>query len=388
LGLIYHKQKDYDNAIKALRITEAGKKPAISPPASLYIGLILMEKKQYKEAQEAFQTVLDTSEDPKLDESAELYIESILGILKFEEEKSRKFRVAGNLGLNYDSNVTLASDTALDAGTATDTEGYHFLTQGTFEYRPVYSEHHEFSAQIDVMNMYTTDTAFDYQQDLRNTDPMIVTFSLPYKYKGTLAGKGFTSGISPGYESLTMSVENDTPKPILTAYFLNVNNTFIASDTWFPSLNLELRQETSHLSSSTGDNDSSAMKMKFAFSNMFFVNKEKDKIVIADVAQTLNNASGKNSKYDRTDLSVMYMAPTVWKMTYNARFAYYLQNYPQKADTRQDNDYSFSVGLSKPIDDIFSAGLTATYQINQSNVEANQYKKYSIGPTLSANYRF
>jgi hypothetical protein len=47
-----------------------------------------------------------------------------------------------------------------------------------------------------------------------------------------------------------------------------------------------------------------------------------------------------------------------------------------------------TAGASKKISDIYSAGLVTSYNINSSNDEANQYKKWTALLTFSALYAF
>src|SRR5690606_33224292 len=113
----------------------------------------------------------------------------------------------------------------------------------------------------------------------------------------------------PGYESIYMSIEDNENKEILNAYTMNFLNTLVVSDKWFSSYNLELRQDNARLNSSTGDNNSNAFKTKIGIGNIFFVTKEKNKIMTSDLAYNLNAAKGDNVKNTRTDNAVRYITP-------------------------------------------------------------------------------
>jgi hypothetical protein len=52
--------------------------------------------------------------------------------------------------------------------------------------------------------------------------------------------------------------------------------------------------------------------------------------------------------------------------------------------SRVDNNVTATLGASKRLSDIFTAGLTGTYNMNGSSVTANQYKKWTMMLTLSA----
>jgi hypothetical protein len=155
-------------------------------------------------------------------------------------------------------------------------------------------------------------------------------------------------------------------------------------DNWFANYNVEFRNDQSQLKSSIGDDNSNAFKAKFAFNNLIFVSDDKAKIVTANAAYTQNQAVGKNNIFNRVDLAIGYIQPTVWDMSFNTSLAYYLLNYPQKATPRLDNDYTLNVGLNKKITDTWSTGVTGAYTINGSTDESSKYSKYTIMLTLSA----
>ncbi|MES2857499.1 MAG: hypothetical protein V4692_16630, partial [Bdellovibrionota bacterium] len=65
------------------------------------------------------------------------------------------------------------------------------------------------------------------------------------------------------------------------------------SDKWYANYNVDLRDDTSKLTSSTGINDSSAFKVKLTNSNLLFLSEDKSRILLPEAALTVNNAKGK-----------------------------------------------------------------------------------------------
>ncbi len=387
-ALNYYKLKEFAHAKETFTKVQDAGNPDMSPSAAFYLGMLLYEDKDYEASKNQFQKVLDISKDPKLDASADAYIETILRLMQFEAERKRKWTLSATLGLNYDSNILQISDSQMDTGTASDTAGYRVLQQGSVKYRPVFSEKKEWATQLDIVNMYTVDDSFQSDDTLHKTDPLLATLIFPYTFKGLVGGKGLKADIVPGYETLYMAVESDTTEEILASYFLNSLNTLVVNENWFSSYNLELRYDTSKLSSSTGDNDSTAFKAKLGFGNMLFVNKEKNKILTADLAYTSNQAKGANVVFDRLDLAVGYIAPAFWDLTYNPKLSYFMLNYTQNANGRSDQSYTASCSLSKKINDTFSSAFLMSYNINQSNVEAYTFKRISGMLTLTAGVGF
>jgi hypothetical protein len=206
--------------------------------------------------------------------------------------------------------------------------------------------------------------------------------------KGLMGGKGYKLDITPGIESIWMSIEDNQNKEILQSYLLTVSDMIVMSNTWFSTFALELRSENSKLNSSSGDDDSSAFKTKLGSSNLVFVSDDKSKILIADGGYTINSAKGRNSVYDRIDLGLGYLQPIFWGFSANAKLAFFNMIYSQNPSGRIDNSYTLTLGASRPINEIWSTGLMGSYNINNSNVDANAYKKYTILLTLSGTLGF
>ena len=118
------------------------------------------------------------------------------------------------------------------------------------------------------------------------------------------------------------------------------------------------------------------------------ISDDKKQLLLSEVAYTLNNSQGKNSVFNRLDLGVGYIRPWKWDTTFNSKLGYFLLNYPENSNGRVDNSYSLTAGLSRKVWDEVTGGLTAIYNINNSNVEANQYKKFSLLLSFSTNKMF
>lgn len=387
-ALNFYRLKEYSNSIDSFEKVIVSKDPTMMVSAIFYKGLIRFEQKKWDESQAAFQQVLDTSTDPKLDAQAELYLEHILRTKQLEAERSRKWQISGTFGEMFDSNILSVSDSALDQGTASNSEGYRSLLMGSLRYRPIYDDANELAAQLDVLTMYTLDKSLQSDQSLRNTDPTMATLTVPWTYKGLLFGKGYKLDVSPGYETIYMSVEDNETKEISSSLILNFTNMLVMNNSWFANYNLETRSDTSKLNSSTGDNDSSAFKVKLANNNLIFISEDKSKMLQTEASYSLNQAKGINSTYNRIDLALGYLQPLPGEFTGNVKLGYFLLKYPDKADGRTDNSYTLTTSLSRKLSEILSLGLMANYNINNSNVESNTYKKWTAMATLSAQYGF
>lgn len=383
-GLNYYRLKEFDQSVAEFDKVVASLDPTLTPSGQFYRGLAFFDQKKWDEAQKSFQVVLDSSRDPNLDARTESYIEQILRIRQFEAERAKKWTVSLTLGESYDSDVLTINDSS-DSGSATNAAGYRTLLTGSLHYRPIYEADHEFAADLTVVDMYTINQADQYSQTLRNSDPTVTTLILPYSFKGTLLGKANKFDIVPGYESIWMSVEDNTDKQILYSGLLNFYDLMIMNERWYSTVALELRNDTSLLNSSTGDNNSSAIKAKLGTTQMFLVSPDKTHVVTANGAYTLNEAAGKSITYNRIDLGVGFIRPLpIWSLSTNFKFDYYLLTYPENTTGRIDNDYTFTAGLSRKVDDVWNAGLLMTYCANNSNVSTYEYNKWTAMLTLSA----
>jgi tetratricopeptide (TPR) repeat protein len=387
-GLDFYQLKEYANSRAAFEKVVQSKNSPLTPSARFYQGLIAYDQHKWEDSKVAFQAVLDSSKDPVLDKSAEAYVEAILRALQFEAERARKWQLSATIGEMYDPNVLLTSDSLRDQGQATDLVGYRTLFTGSARYRPVYEENREFAAQLDVLSMYSIGNSLKTSKSLRNADPNVITLTTPWTQKGVLLGKGHKFDLIPGYETTIMSIEDNKNKVILNSFFVDFNNMLVMRERWYANYNLEIRDDIANLNAAVGDDDSSAYKLKLAFNNLVLVDDARSKMVIANSSYTNNSAKGKNSIYNRVDLGTGYIQPFYWNTSANAQLGYFLLNYPQKTIVRTDNSYTLSVGATKPLNEIYSMGLLATYNINNSTDATNQYKKLTVLVTFSSLYAF
>lgn len=388
MALSYMKLEDNAKALGALDKVIATNDKVLAPSSQFYKGVIFFNQASWEPAQRSFQAVLDSSSDAKLDERAENYIERILLERRLETERNQKWTISATVGEMYDSNILLISNSLRDSGTATDEAGWRSLLAGSLRYRPVYKETYEVAVQGDLLTMFTVNESFQTTDDLRNLDPTIATLTVPYTHKGTLFDKGYRLEITPGYESTYMSIENNETKSIINSMILGVSNLLVMNDHWYSTLLLGIRSDKSNLDAAVGDDDSSALRLTLGTSNMLISKRYKDHITTIDGGLTLNSAEGKNANYNRLDLGVGYLMPWKWDTTVNSRLAYFYLDYPDAALLRTDHSFTLSAGLTRKLNEIWSTGVIGSYNINDSNQEANTYNKFTALLTLSAAYGF
>ncbi len=389
LGLNHYKLKESDQAFEMFGKVKAANSKQLSPSAAFYQGVIKFDVKKYEEAKTPFQEVLDNSDsDPKLDEQAEKYIEQISRILYFAAQKAKTFLFSGTFGLQYDSNILLTSDTVLDQGSPSGAGGIRYLAVANAEHRPIYEKDKEFSERLTLVYIYSADSRFVA------ADPMIVTLSFPFVYKGMLMETISKFDITPAYEVLYMdSDSNGERELLLNSVVLNLNNTMVLSEARFSSISASLRADESQITpSGTTEtekqaNNPSAFKLTLGTNQIKFLDKEKKSLMSGDLGYTINNAQGSNYYYTRFDLKGTYSAPYKWESTWFAQLGYYLADYSKKSTARVDNNYTFTTGLSKTLKEKWIAGLTASYTIQNSD-SANTYKKWMLMTSITSNFDF
>jgi hypothetical protein len=172
---------------------------------------------------------------------------------------------------------------------------------------------------------------------------------------------------------------------ILSSPLITLSNLLVMSETWFNNITFEMRDDISKLNSSIGDDDITAIRFKLGTSNLLFMNDKKDRILIPEGAISMNQAEGRNASYERLDLGVGYLMPVLRETTANFKLGYYFLQYPQKIPAvRTDNSFTASVGFSRRLSEIWNAGFLGSYNINNSNEDANTYNKFTALLTLSA----
>lgn len=378
LALNYYQLKENGKALEKFRGVKKTKHATLSPSAAFYEGLILFGELKYEQARPAFQEVLDTSNDPKLDEQAERYLEQIAGILHFAAQRAKTILLSASLGLQNDTNILLLSDSTLDQGAATGAGGLRYLFQGSAAYRPIYEKEKEFSVKLSTLLLYSADS------DFTTADPVISNLSFPFVYKGALSGKGNKLEFTPAYETLNMNVDGvGSPENILNSVIVGINNTTVLDEKRFSSVALNIRQDTSPTTE-----DSTAMKTAISTNQLRFIDKERTRMYNYELGYTVNNSQGDDYFYSRYDAKIGYTRPWIKDAVWFNQLAYYIANYAKKDPAETVKNMTLTTGLSKKLNDFFTAGGTISYTMQDSSVDTSDYSKWVAMLTLTGNYDF
>lgn len=382
-GLNHLKLQEYNNAYKSFLDVKNANDPQLSPAAGFFAGVIDYQNENYDSARGLFEYVLDHSKDPQLDKQSEAYLEQIANIRQFQEMQKTKFFINAQLGLIYDSNILSISA----ANAPTDLNGFRWMYGGSVEYRPIYSQRHELSAQLSVNDMYSQDKQFQSKTEFQNTDALQAIFGLPYRWKAEAFGKGYQLSLTPSYENVQMNADGEgTRETILNSTVLDVDQTFIMNEDWFSTYNLEFRRDNSQIAS-TDEENQSATKLSLSSSQAWFFDAKKTKALIWDLGYSKNNAEGENQRYNRIDTALTYLHPINDTWSGTTRLGYYNSNYNEHTSGRTDNNLGVTLAARRGLEKLLFVNVAFTYQKNNS-IEAYTYDKYTLMTFLSWDQNF
>lgn len=373
-GLCHYRLKEFEPAVKAFTEAAASGDKMMAPSAMFYTGVVQFAQEKYEEAKKNFETVIDTSEDARLDEQAESYLDQIATQLIYKKMRENKWTLTGTVGLMYDSNVLLAPDSAIDQGSSTNVADFRFMTNADAEYRPVLSEHHEWSAKMNasLLNSVKNEAAI--------ADPYQFSIGLPYSYKGVMGSKGVKWTFKPSFETLLMSPDGTKDKGlVLSSYLALFEGTWIMSQSYFATYNFEYRIDNSNLADSLGKNDSDATKYSLRTIQSFFLDKAKKEALMGNLGYVLNAAKGDNKLYQRLEGGVTYARPTSWDASLTLGLSIYKLTFPKADEKRDDFNVTLTTGVSKPVKEWMTWSVIGSYTKNDSSLATTyEYSHWTL----------
>lgn len=384
MGLTHYRLKELDSAEEQFKAAAKSTDKIIGPSSLFYLGVVQFTKGQLEAAKGNFETVIDTSSNPRMDAEAENYIERIAQAMIFKKLQEKPWTLTGTVGLQYDSNVLLSPDNTGSQGSSTKEGDVRAATVGGVYYRAIYEEKHELTAKFDA-NL--TNSA---KSSVSRADPFLFDFSLPYSHKGVWLGKGHVLTVKPTYELLYMDPNaTGTKEKILGSTILTIDNTFVMNPVWFATYSFEARQDDFDLTGSTGDDNYDAMKYTVKTAQTFYRDKTRKEALTANLGYILNSASGKNKRFTRYDIGATYSRPMKWGYSWNVGLSTYVLDYFKSTDKRNDVNVVFTTGIDKPIREWVTWSVSGSYTQNDSTEETSyEYSRWLIltSATFTGNF--
>ncbi len=379
IGMSFYKLKDYEKAIKHFDEVIKAKDRALAPTASFYKGLSLIEINEFDKSKEAFQFVLDTSENPEMDKKAEKYIEYGLDRKALAKKRANWFRISGVMGLMYDSNIILADDQLTQNNDVTDENGWRLLAQVAPKFRPYYSQSDEINIELNVTTLKSFDEGFQSNEVAETADPLVLGANVPWTHRGTLGGKGYVFDLIPGYEQIIMDLDGTGAATISNSIKLGINNTLVVNRNWIAKGDYTFASVDSNILGEETVADAFSAKMKL--SSIIVLNKDLERYLIPEFSYRIHDAKSSTYAFNRMDIGVTFTTALWSSFVWNNRLAYFISNYES---TRTDNNYTVATGLSRRLNSNWNWGVIASYIVNDSTT--NRYNKYNVLTNFSFNY--
>lgn len=383
IALSHLKLKEYESARLAFENIKKTNDKNLAPSSAFYVGVIKFQKEQYLEAKEEFQFVLDKSNDPKLDQESESYIEQIANVLAFKEEQARRWRLSAYFGAMYDSNINTVA-TINTSSFPSGIDGYRALYGLTAEYKFVYERDKEFSGQLSFSDMYSVNKQLKADSTLQNADPQSFNLSFPLKWKGTFFSKPGQLSLIPSYESIFLNIDQAGAREnaIQTAG-LKTEQTLVVSESRYSIYSLDLKNDRALYEVTSESQDANATRAALFTSQIFFQDNKKTKAWIADGGITINQAKGADNRYQKIELACTYLQPWIWNASWSAKLGLFNQRYPQHTSGRSDTEYDLTLSVSKPLTSKLILSTSAMYMANTSTNQLYDYRKYTVSTVLS-----
>jgi hypothetical protein len=393
LGLNYYQIQDLLRSKENFQQILDSNDKALGPSSAFYIGLIDLKLKNTDAAKKQFEYVMEYSSDERLIERSKEYLQYADRIAAFEREKAKKWTWSGALGAMYDSNVLLTSDSSRDQGLASDAEALRSLVQLQASYRPHFTEKTEWRTELGFLNLKSVTPALESDDQLERTDPTIITFRAPYSITGKWGERSTKWQLSPGYEHIMMDLDGTGTTGILNSALMDLSTTVVMRDNWVSSYHLNLRYDDSSVPVTDPSNNSDAFKAEIKYSNIYFTNPAKGRILLPEVGYVYNAAEGDAQVYYRINLSLAYIFPWIFKANWSLQSSYYVATYPDGntdsnglTSSRSEQNGLLGVGFSKPLGKNWSWMLHTSFTKNNASDPNYTYTKFNVLTSFGFSY--
>lgn len=378
-ALNHMKLKEYDQALEEFTAVKEENDENLSAPAAFYAGNIAFRKESYADAREHLEYTLDHSKDPKVDQQAEDLIEEIDRIEAFQSKAKEQYRYSLTAGFGYDSNVL---NTALQ-NLATNAEALRFNYGGSFLYRFFYDYRNEFSADLNLNDTYSMTPSFQPDSTLQSADPLVLSVGLPYRHQSLLGKRVINWGITPQYQTITMSLDGQSRKQILASTSGKFDANFMLNSEWMSSYRFEYSADTSGISATSSDDDLSGTRMNLGTTQTKLLNQRGTNTWSYSLDYTMNQTQGKNYLYNKLNLGLGYTDKVYNEHDGTLKLDYSYQNYPQATTSRTDNLVALSASLGKEYWPSTYLNYSGQFNLNSSDVSSYRYDRFVFNVSIT-----
>lgn len=374
LALNQLKLKDYDKALKGLGEIRDENDPNLSPTASFFAGTIEYQQQKFPEARKSMEYTLDNSKDPQMDKAAEEMLEQIDRMENFLASKKERFRFTFFMGPVYDQNILNVASNNVATDVQAIRANYGATALG-YIYKGLNSD---LAAQLAVSDYYSMNTSFQPDAALQTADPLELAVTLPYHLEIPTKARSYNLEVVPSYRSIYMSPTGGTRAEILHSTGITTTVASPVQRDLYLSGKLEYSMDTSLTTAATEDDDQNATKYGLTVTPTKLLDMKGERSISTDISYIMNQAKGKNLRYQRMGLGVSYSYPTFWKSTGTLRGDYANQSYSEAATARTDSTIALTYSLNKDLTKSWNMATTAQYTLANSEVELYKYNKLML----------
>lgn len=364
--------KNYPIALKKFVSIQQDGSSDLAPSSAFYAGQIYYLQSKYVESKQAFEYVLDKSKDPKMDASAENYIDRITQQERLQGRLDKKFGYSLNVGLIYDGNVLNVDE----QNAATSLKAYRLSYGGTAYYRAVNKANESWSPTFTFYDLYSTNTNFKSDTTIQGTDPMVLEFSFPYTSNFMLGKKSSGLVLSPAIQSIYMTKTSSTRELVFSNVLLNSSLTVGYSNYFTMIYRLDISREQSYINEVSPDDSQTAQKYGVTVSNYYLLDRARSETVILDLQYLLVDAEGINAKYNKPLFSFGYARNLGASWSLSAKAEYSTSDYNKSTLARKDKLTAGYLGANYALSPSDTISLGLGYQTNQSTVDLYKYNKF------------
>lgn len=378
-ALSLYRLKNTDMAVKKFKKIQESDDQDFASSASMYLGQIYFQQTNFSDAKKYFEFVLDHSKDPQLDKLAEQYIEQANQQEQLLLKLKKRFGYSVYIGVNYDDDVLNVSQQ--DA--ATSAKAYRASYGGNLHYHVINTPTTQWSPTFMFSDMYSLDTHFKKDATIQATDPLTLEFDFPYTKNFNLEKAPSSFQITPAFQMLYMT--KDTTKRELITNTVMLNSSFSTShiENLTTQYKLDISRDQSYLTITSVDDDQTAQKYTFTFSNSYILNKKDYEYLILDLAYTVNDALGKEWSYKKILTSLMYIKTLNVKWNSYLKLEYFNLNYDTSSTERKDKSITAYLGGGYMVTPTDTVNINLQYSSNQSTVDTYKYNKFIFSTTYT-----
>ncbi|MEK6772910.1 MAG: hypothetical protein AABY64_03125 [Bdellovibrionota bacterium] len=360
----YMMLKDRDRALKGFIEVKEENEPGLSPMAAFYAGHLEYQKQNFSAARKHFESVIDTSKNPKLDKEAEKMLDEIDRQENFLASSRELYHYTLYIGPQYDSNVLNIAAASVSTGVAALRANYGG-TFGIYLYRvPDFSV----STELAVNDYYSTKTDFSNDATLQTADALEGSISLPIHWE--------KFDFTPAYKTIYLAPSGGTRTLAIVSSVLGIEHTGLLNNTWILHSKIEGSSDQSKLEVTSTDDSQTGTRTTINLSFIKLFDLKGENSLITDIGYTRNQTEGINYRSTKPLLALTYTFPGLWRNLALTRLEFYQQAFTEATTTRTDQVATLTVSQNKKLSTNWDFTFGGQFSNSASNVDTYKYNKY------------